>query len=73
MNKNKMENKQDESQSGIEGDYNLDEYSIDEQIIDTNSEKQNYEKIIQKMNASFVDKNYTIYTINLMKLQKLKN
>ncbi len=57
-----IQNKQDESESGIEGDYNLDEYSIDEQIIDTNSEKQNYEKIIQKMNASSVDKNYTIYT-----------
>ena len=39
-----------------------DQYSIDEQIIDTNSEKQNHEKIIQKMNASSVDKNYTIYT-----------
>ena len=57
-----IQNKQDESESGIEGDYNLDEYSIDEQIIDTNSEKQNHEKIIQKMNASSVDKNYTIYT-----------
>ncbi len=57
-----IQNKQDESESGIEGDYNLDQYSIDEQIIDTNSEKQNHEKIIQKMNASSVDKNYTIYT-----------
>ncbi len=53
--------KEDESQSGIEGDYNLDEYSIDEQIVDTNSESQTKEKVIQKMHDSFVDKNYTIY------------
>ena len=53
--------KEDESQSGIEGDYNLDEYSMDEQIVDTSSESQTKEKVIQKMNDSFVDKNYTIY------------
>ena len=60
--KQEEENKQDESQNGMEGDYNIDEYSIDEQIIETSSEKQNQEKIIQKMNASSVDKNYAIYT-----------
>ena len=57
-----INNKEEENQSGIEGDYNLDEYSIDEQIVDTSSESQTKEKVIQKMNASSVDKNYTIYS-----------
>jgi len=55
-------NRQDENQNGMEGDYNLDEYSIDEQIIDSSSEKQNEEKITQKMNTNSVDRNYSIYT-----------
>ncbi len=60
--KEQENNKEEENQSGIEGDYNLDEYSIDEQIVDTSSESQTKEKVIQKMNASSVDKNYTIYS-----------
>ncbi len=60
--KEQENNKEDESQNGIEGDYNLDEYSMDEQIVDTSSESQTKEKIIQKMNANSVDKNYTIYS-----------
>ncbi len=53
---------EDESENGIEGDYNLDEYSMDEQIIDTSSENQKKDKIIQKMNANSIDKNYSIFT-----------
>ncbi len=54
--------KDDESQNGIEDDYNLDEYSMDEQIVDASSESQTKEKVIQKMSASSVDKNYKVYS-----------
>jgi len=54
--------KQDENQNGIDSDYDLDEYKIDEQLIDTDSENQNSENVIQKINTSIYDKDYKIYT-----------
>ena len=55
-------NKEDEDQLGIDADYNLDEYKIDEQLIDTDSEKQSSENVIQKKNSSINDKEYKIFT-----------
>ena len=55
-------NRQDESQNGIDGDYDLDEYKMDEQFVDTDSEKQSSENIIQKINTSINDKEYKIFT-----------
>jgi len=55
-------NRQDESQNGIDGDYDLDEYKMDEQLVDTDSEKQSSENIIQKINTSINDKEYKIFT-----------
>ena len=54
--------KQDENQNGIDSDYDLDEYKIDEQLIDTDSENQNSENVIQKINTSIHDKDYKIFT-----------
>ena len=55
-------NRQDENQNGIDGDYDLDEYKMDEQLVDTDSEKQSSENIIQKTNTSINDKEYKIFT-----------
>ena len=55
-------NRQDESQNGIDGDYDLDEHKMDEQLVDTDSEKQSSENIIQKINTSINDKEYKIFT-----------
>ena len=54
--------KQDENQNGIDSDYDLDKYKIDEQLIDTDSENQSSENVIQKINSSIYDKDYKIYT-----------
>ena len=55
-------NKQDESQLGIDDDSNLNEYSMDEQLVDTDSEEQSSENVTQKMNLDLIDKNYKIFT-----------
>jgi len=55
-------NSQDENQNGIDADYNFDEYKIDEQLVNTDSEKQSSENIIQKINTSINDKEYKIFT-----------
>ena len=55
-------NRQDENQNGIDGEYDLDEYKMNEQLVDTNSEKQSSENIIQKINTSINDIEYKIFT-----------
>ena len=68
--------KQDEDKSGIDGEYDFDNYSIDEQLVDTNSEEQSSENVIQKTNIDSVNKNYDIYTVEfdeIAKAEKLEN
>ena len=55
-------NKQEENQNGIDADYDLDEYKMNEQLVDTDSEKQSSENIIQKIDTSINDIEYKIYT-----------
>jgi cobaltochelatase CobT len=58
-------NKQDENQnqSDAYNDLNdLNEYSMNEELVDTDSEKQSSKNVIQKMNINTIDKNYNIFT-----------
>jgi cobaltochelatase CobT len=55
-------NKQDENQNGIDADYDLNEYKIDEQLLDTDSENQSSENVIQKINGDINDREYKIFT-----------
>ena len=55
-------NKQDENQNGIDAYNNLNEYSMSEELADTDSEKQSSKNVIQKMNINTIDKNYNIFT-----------
>ena len=54
--------KQDQDQNGLDSDYDLNEFEMNEQLVDTDSEKQSSEKIVQKMNLNVTDKEYKIYT-----------
>ena len=56
------QNKQEEGQFGIDADYNLNEYAMDNQLVDTDSNKESSENVIQKMNLESVNKNYNIFT-----------
>tara|TARA_Y100000590_G_scaffold11129_1_gene13726 strand:+ start:173 stop:1963 length:1791 start_codon:yes stop_codon:yes gene_type:complete len=55
-------NKQDENQNRIDANDDLNEYSMNEQLVDTDSEKQSSKNVIQKMNINTIDKNYNIFT-----------
>ena len=55
-------NQLEQDQNGIDADYDLDEYRIDEQFVDTDSDKQSSETVIQKMNANIEDREYKIFT-----------
>ncbi len=54
--------KEQEFSTGLDGDYNLDEYKIDEQLVDTDSSKESDEKVIQKKDKYNIDRDYKIFT-----------
>jgi len=69
-------NKQEEDQNGIDADYDLNDYKIDEQLVDTDSENQSSENVIQKMSGNINDKEYKIFTNQfdeIAKAEKLEN
>ena len=58
----KGEKQQEEDQNGIDGNYDFNEYKMDEKLIDTDSENQSSESVIQKMNKGIGDVQYKIFT-----------
>ncbi len=70
-NEDRQENaEQKEDQNGIDGDYDLNEYRIDEQLVDTDSEKQSSEVVIQKQNNYKSKDEYTIFTTKFDEVAK---
>ena len=64
---------QEQDQDGIDADYDLDEYRMDEQLVDTDSDQQSSEKVIQKMNASIEDREYKIFTSQFDEISMAEN
>ena len=59
-------NKEDESEVSLDSDYDIDDYKIDEQLVDTDSDTKNDEKVIQKK-INEIDLEYRIFTMNMTK------
>ena len=70
---NKDQNKEDETDASLESDYEIDEYKLDEQLTDTDSEKQNNEQIIQKKSIKTLDLDYKIFTTKYDEVTKAEN
>ena len=71
---NNEENKQrEESEESFDSEYDFSEHKIDEQIIDTDSEKQSSETIIQKGGGEFSDKDYKVFTKEFDEISKAEN
>ena len=64
---------QEEDQNGLDGDYDFDDYSINEQLVDTDSDEQSSESVIQKMSIDAINKNYNIYTTQFDEVAKAEN
>ena len=52
----------EEDQGSADSDYDLSDFSIDEQLVDTESNKESSEKVIQKLNTITGEKDYKIFT-----------
>jgi cobaltochelatase CobT len=55
-------NKQDETQTSLDSGYDIDEYQIDEQLVDTDSSKESSENVLQKTNLNSLEYGYKIFT-----------
>ena len=54
--------KEQETTTGLDADYNIDEYKMDEQLVDTDSSKESSENVIQKKDMYNIDQDYKIFT-----------
>jgi len=64
---------QEQDQNGIDADYDFDEYRMDEQLVDTDSDKQSSETVFQKINAGIEDKEYKIFTSQFDEITMAEN
>jgi cobaltochelatase CobT len=69
---NKNENNDKEAQSTLDADYNVDEFNLDEQLSDSESDEHNSEQIVRK-NIDNISLDYKIYTTQYDEITKAEN
>ena len=70
---NKEQNKKEEVDTSLDADYDISEYKLDEQLVDTDSNKQSKEQIIQKNNNLNLNLEYKIFTNKYDEITKAEN
>jgi len=61
------------SREGMDGIDDINEFRMDEQLIDTDSENQSSENVIQKLNNSINDKDYKVFTTKFDEVAKAES
>ena len=72
----KDQNKEEETEAGLDSSYDIDEYKLDEQLVDTDSDQQSSEQVLQKKNTKNLNIDYKIFTNQfdeITKAEKLEN
>tara|TARA_B100001057_G_scaffold499674_1_gene611225 strand:+ start:78 stop:1880 length:1803 start_codon:yes stop_codon:yes gene_type:complete len=69
----KDQNEDKESQASFDSDYDIDEYKLDEQLIDTDSDQQSSEQVIQKKKLKDLNLEYKIFTSKFDEITKAEN
>jgi cobaltochelatase CobT len=69
-NEKNKENKQDNTRSSIDADFDLNDQQIDEQLEDSDSQIENTENKIQKININNINQEYKIYTSEFDEIAK---
>ena len=70
---NKEQNKEEDVDTSLDADYDISEYKLDEQLVDTDSNKQSKEQIIQKNNNLNLNLEYKIFTNKYDEITKAEN
>ena len=69
----KEQDQRDESEASLDSDYNIDEYKLDEQYIDADSDLQSNDQIIQKKKINEINVDYKIFTNQYDETLKAEN
>ena len=69
----KDQDQREETESSLESDYDIDEYKLDEQLIDNNSDQQSEEQVIQKKKVIDINLDYKIFTNQFDETLKAEN
>jgi cobaltochelatase CobT len=69
---NKDESSDQETQATLDADYNVDEFNLDEQLSDTESDEQSSEQILQK-NIDNLNLDYKTFTTQYDEITKAEN
>jgi len=69
----KDQNKEEETEASLDSDYDVDEYTLDEQLVDTDSDQQSNEQVIQKKNINDLNIDYRIFTNQFDEITKAEN
>ena len=70
---NNSQNKLDETETRLDSDYDIDEYKLNEQLTDTESDKQTKESVVQKQSFKYHDLDYKIFTNKFDEIIKAEN
>ena len=69
----KDQNKEEETEASLDTDYNIEEYKLDEQLVDTDSDQQSNEQVFQKKNTKNLNIEYKIFTNQFDEITKAEN
>ena len=69
---NKDQSKEQETEASLDSDYDIDEYKLDEQLVDTDSDKQSSEQVIQK-NITNLNLDYKVFTTQYDEISKAES
>ena len=67
------ENKDQETVASLDSDYDIDEFKLDEQLLDKDSDHQSSENVAQKKNINNLNLDYKIYTTKFDEIIKAEN
>ena len=69
----KSQDSDDEVKSGLDSDYNIDEYKLDENLIDTDSKEESSEQVVHKKNINDVNLEYKVFSNQFDEIIKAEN
>ena len=67
------ENIKDENQTSLDAGFDVSDQQMNEQLEDSDSQKENSENVLQKTNISNVDQEYKVYTTDFDEITKAEN
>ena len=69
----KDQDNKEETEASLDSEYDIDEYKLEEQLVDTDSDKQSNENVIQKKNINDLNIDYKIFTNQYDEIIKAEN